>query len=691
MAGLAIGAWRTEAIGSEALEAKAGARVALSGFLLEAPRSTSTGWKAAVETGEGRVLVESGGPRPSGPGPGDGVEVAGQVRPVPPWLDSGLRARGIELALDADRVRFTGVRRGGLEGLVDSVRGRAERALGLGIPAAEAALARGFVLGQDQAIAPEVRDRFRDSGLAHLLAVSGQNVMLLLILGWVLLAALGLPLRLRYPLLGALVCLYVPLAGGGPSIQRAGVMGLAGLAAASAGRPLDRVFPVALAAALTLALNPYAVGDPGWQLSFAAVLGILLLARPLAERVGRALGGEPDGPRAALATGVAVTVAASLATLPLIGLHFGRLPLGTVAANTLALPAVAPSMWLGMVSATIGQLGPWLALPFNLVNAVLLAWIDGVAALLGGPDQVLETGRGPLTFLAISAVASVLALLLIRRPGFAALAIALSLVLPLAGLVTGSDRTLPDLPEGGLAIDLLDVGQGDAILIRHPGGDPVLVDTGPPGGGVVDAVLGSGGDRLDSLVLTHLDRDHVGEFDRVLTRFEVGSVMVDRITREMRDLTGSVGSPVRRIGLGDAFRLGRVEVEVLWPPATPNGGTAGDRNARSVVLMVRFAGRRILLTGDAEAELVPLDPGPVDVLKVAHHGSEDQGLPDLLAGTMPALSLLSAGAGNPYGHPVDSTLAALRESGSEIYRTDRQGTVSVLLWPSGRIEVETAR
>ena len=93
----------------------------------------------------------------------------------------------------------------------------------------------------------------------------------------------------------------------------------------------------------------------------------------------------------------------------------------------------------------------------------------------------------------------------------------------------------------------------------------------------------------------------------------------------------------------------------------------------------------------AEAELVPLDPGPVDVLKVAHHGSEDDGLPDLLAGTMPTLSLVSAGAGNPYGHPVDSTLEALEGSGSEIYRTDRQGTVSVLLWPSGRVEVETAR
>ncbi len=691
LAGLTIGAWRCEQIGSGALEARPGSTSELSGFLLEAPRSTANGWKAAVETGRGRVLVESEGLRPPKPGPGDGIEVRGEVSEPAPWLESGLRARGIERLIEASRVRFVSGSRSGPAGLVDSIRGRAERALGFGIGSAEAALARGFVLGQDQAIETAVRDRFRDSGLAHLLAVSGQNVMLLLILAWVLLALLGVPLRPRYLALGALVCLYVPLAGGGPSIQRAGVMGLAGLAAASAGRPLDRVFPVVLAAALTLALNPYSAEDPGWQLSFSAVIGILLLASPVSSRVALALGGKPDGFRAALATGVAVTVAASLATLPLIGLHFGSLPLGTVAANTLALPAVAPSMWLGMVSATVGQVTPWLALPFNLVNAALLAWIDGVARLLGGPDQVLEVGQGPLSFLALTAAAALLALLVVGRPGLACLLVALSVILPITGLVTGSGGRLPEPPEGGLAIDVLDVGQGDAILIRPFGEDPVLVDTGPPGGGAVERLVAAGEGRLGALVLTHLDSDHVGEFDRVVDRLEVGSVLVDRMTREMRRSLDLRGSLVRRIGQGDRFRVGPARVEVLWPPTSDRPAPGGDRNARSIVLLVEFLGRRVLLTGDAEAEIVPLEPGPVDVLKVAHHGSEDAGLPDLLAGLRPALSIVSAGDGNRYGHPVPSTLAALEASGSEIFRTDRQGTVSLLFGPSGGVSVETDR
>ena len=691
VAGLAVGTWRSAAIASEALEAPVGARLSLSGFLLEAPRATSTGWKAAIETPRGRILVEARGQRPSGPGPGDGIELAGEVAPAPPWLAPGLRSRGISSSIEATRIRFGGGLRTGPAGLVDSVRGRAERALGFGIGEPEASLARGFVLGQDQAIGESVRDRFRDSGLAHLLAVSGQNVMLLLILGWALLAVVGVPLGGRYLLLGALVCLYVPLAGGGPSIQRAGVMGLAGLAAASAGRPLDRVFPVALAAALTLLLNPYAAGDPGWQLSFAAVVGILLLAGPLTLRIERALGGEGEGFRRAVATGSAVTVAATLATLPLIALHFGRLPLGTVAANVIALPAVAPSMWLGMISATVGQLTPSLALPFNLVNSVLLAWIDGVAGLLGGPEQVLEVGQGPTTFLAVSLVTAGLALLLVRRPVVAGAAVALAVLVPLAGLIAGPGQRLPEVPAGGLAIDVLDVGQGDAILVRYSGGDPILVDTGPPGGGVVEQVAGSGADRLQAVVLTHLDTDHVGDFDRLLTRFEVDAVLADRITGGMRRAARSSGSVVRRIGLGDRFRAGRAAIEVLWPPVEPEPGPGGDRNARSIVLMVEFAGRRVLLTGDAEAELVPLDPGPVDVLKVAHHGSEDEGLPDLLDRLDPAISIVSAGAGNGYGHPVPSTLSALRESGSEVFRTDLEGTVSTLFGPAGGVTVRTAR
>ncbi len=137
--------------------------------------------------------------------------------------------------------------------------------------------------------------------------------------------------------------------------------------------------------------------------------------------------------------------------------------------------------------------------------------------------------------------------------------------------------------------------------------------------------------------------------------------------------------------------MGPVTLDVLWPPArTPGFVPPEDRNVRSLVIRLSFRGFRILLTGDAEAEAVPVDPGPLDVLRVAHHGSDDAGLAGLLARSMPDLSVLSVGEGNSYGHPTRATLTALAESGSEVLRTDLDGTVSLVISDRG-IAVEAGR
>ncbi len=298
------------------------------------------------------------------------------------------------MVLRAPRVDLTGGRRGGIRGALDRVRGRAEEALGRGMPPREAALARGFVLGQDDRIDERTVEDFRRSGLAHLLAVSGQNVVLLALLAAPLLALLGVPLRARLLWLSAVIAFYVPLAGGGPSIQRAGVMGLAALLATLAGRPASRLYGLLLAAAATLALNPRASGDPGWQLSFAAVAGIFLLAAPLR----RAFAGAGEGVRRAAAEGAAVTVAATIATAPLMAAHFGTVSLSSIAANLLALPAVAPAMWLGMIAAAAGQVPGFPLEPLNGLNALLLAYIAQIAAWLGRPGWAsaeVDLGGGP--------------------------------------------------------------------------------------------------------------------------------------------------------------------------------------------------------------------------------------------------------------------------------------------------------
>src|SRR6185312_4741782 len=225
----------------------------------------------------------------------------------------------------------------------DELRERAEAGLGEGMPARETALARGFVLGDDEGVDEATKEDFIRSGLSHLTAVSGENVTLLALLAMPVLAAFGVPLRERLLWVIGLIVIYVPLAGSGPSIQRAGVMGAVGLLATLSGRRASRLYALALALVVTLAIDPGVAADIGWQLSFAAVTGILLLATPLRRAIASRLG--PGGLRRALAEGAAMTVAATLATAPLIAFHFETLSTTTLIANLLAMPAVAPAMW----------------------------------------------------------------------------------------------------------------------------------------------------------------------------------------------------------------------------------------------------------------------------------------------------------------------------------------------------------
>src|SRR4051794_29167436 len=220
----------------------------------------------------------------------------------------------------------------------------------------------------------------------------------------------GIGLRARLAVALALVVVYVPLAGGGPSIQRAGVMGAAGLVAALAGRPASRWYALGLAAAVTLALNPRASGEPGWQLSFAAVVGLLALVPRWREGLRRA---RLPG---AVADAIAVTAAATLATAPLMALYFERVSIASLPANLVAAPVVAPVMWLGMGSIGVAQVAPALCAPLNALNGFLLAdleWVAHIAARPSGAALPVRLG-GPVG-LTLAYAGGAVALALIGR------------------------------------------------------------------------------------------------------------------------------------------------------------------------------------------------------------------------------------------------------------------------------------
>jgi competence protein ComEC len=600
------------------------------------------------------------------------------------------------------------------------IRDRAEDALGRGMPAREAELARGFVLGEDGRIDPATVEDFRRSGLSHLLAVSGQNVALLALLAMPLLAALGMPLRVRLTWILAAIVVYVPLAGAGPSILRAGVMGGLSVLATLAGRRSSRLYALALAAVVTLALDPRIAGDVGWQLSFAAVLGILALAAPIRAVVVARLGAR--GLRGALAEGVAMTVAATLSTAPLIAFHFGTISTTALFANLLALPAVAPAMWLGMLAAVGGQVPGFPVAILNAVTAPLLAYIAQIASWCGRPRWAYLHIQLGMSGLVVSYLALVLATVgvpaLLRRHRIAVLrraaprcrgfgmgqrrsalrlcpkrlgvAAAIGLV-AVALTWAGSERNADAVgPIAGLRVSVLDVGQGDAILLQPAHAPAVLVDGGPPGDELVAKLEAAGVGRLGVAFVTHEQSDHAGGIEEMLGHFPVAELAYARLSRRLRAEAAAAGAAPKRIVAGGTLRSGRMQVEVLWPPrkllAAPLAG--GDPNTQALVLLVRWRDFSMLLTADAEAEAVPIDPGPVDVLKIAHHGSDDAGLGALLDRISPRLAVISVGAGNSYGHPTPGTLATLAAHHVATLRTDREGTI-VLDVGRASVEVDT--
>ena len=713
LVGAGLGGERIRAIDSGALFGTAGERIEISGFVNGSPKSSGGLTRISLSSGSGKVMVESGRV-PEGLRVGDEIRVAGALWMAPDWYRPTLERLGIAMVLKADRVATSGRSRGGFPGWIDGLRNRAEAALGRAMPEREAALARGFVLGQDDAIDETTTEDFRDSGLSHLLAVSGQNIVLLGMLAIPFMALAGLGPRARIGVVVVLIVIYVPLTGAGASIQRAGIMGLAGLAAVAASRPGSRLYALTLAAVLTLALNPRASSDIGWQLSFAAVLGIFLLAGSLQRRIEVLLGN--GGWRSGLAGGIAVTLAATIATGPLIAFQFERFPMTTLGANLLALPAVAPAMWLGMMSAALGQISDHLAVPLNLINSMLLGYIAQIAAWCASPSwAVLEVRVGGITRLAM--LYATLALVCLAFLGWftprrlgrdrppeaasrarrialvaVALCIAAGAFVSVAGL--GNDRReLGVPPSGGARIEVLDVGQGDAILVRPDGEAPVLVDGGPPGGDLEGALESAGADRLSAVILTHGDLDHYGGLTEIFGRIDVDRLLFDGAPEALLAQAREAGAEASRIAQGRSITTGPVRMEVLWPPVrTPASAAAAveDPNSRSVVIELSVNGFEMLLTGDAESEAAPFATGAVDVLKVAHHGSDDTGLPALLAAAGPELAILSSGEDNPFGHPTPATLGALAEAGVATARTDKQGTISLVVSPSG-YSIETGQ
>jgi competence protein ComEC len=309
-----------------------------------------------------------------------------------------LRHQGVHVVPHADRWKALG-RRGGIAGIGDRLRAALARSIGRGLHGTRRGVVTGVVLGDEQALPEGLRNRFRASGLYHLLAVSGQNVALVaagaLALAWLL----GLPRWLGQTAAIGAIASYVLAVGAQPSVVRAGVAGVLASLAWLAARPADRWYFLCLGALVLLAWNPYDVLDTGFQLSFVAVVAIFVLV----PRFATILEGYPLP--AKLAAAIAVSAACGLVTAPILWLQFHAVPLMTVPANAFAEPAVAPLLYLAFAAGLTGLLFPPAATVITWLNGWCAAYLAGCARLFGSlPGAQVRSGRALAILLALSAV-----------------------------------------------------------------------------------------------------------------------------------------------------------------------------------------------------------------------------------------------------------------------------------------------
>lgn len=561
-----------------------------------------------------------------------------------------------------------------------------------GLPADARALLPGLVVGDTSRVPADLDRAFHATDLVHLLSVSGANltIVLALLIGPPHLALraerrglaprFGIPLR-GTALIGGLLTLgFVIVCRPEPSVLRAAACGGIALLAIATGRRRSLLPALAAAVLLLVLYDPWLARSYGFLLSVLATGALLTIApRWSAALQRRRVPGR-------LAEVLAAAAAAQAVCAPVVAVLAARVSLVAVPCNLFAELAVAPATVLGFAALATAPFAMPAAEALAWLAAWPVEWIAAVArtgAALPGAELDWPGGwTGGLLLAALTALLVPVAPRLARHPWLCAAGalVLLAVVLrpgPLPRFVTG-------WPPPGWRLAVCDVGQGEALVLAAGGDRALVVDAGPEPEAVDRCLRSLGVRQVPLLVLTHFHADHVAGLPGVLRGREVGAIETTTLEEPpgqaafVRRTAAAAGVRVLRTTPGER-RLGPVAWRVLWP--LPGRAVATGANDASVTMLVRTAGLTLLLLGDLEppaqqrlASAVPLPP--VDVLKVAHHGSahQDHGL---LARLRPRIAVISCGAGNDYGHPAPRTVAALRAGGAVVLRTDTDGAIAV--------------
>lgn len=643
---------------------------------------------------------------------GDLISARGRVLKIRGYKNPGMldmerlmRARGVTARLRAGKAGVeVAPGAGGFRRSVDEVRAHYRAKMREAMPESDAAAVFAMVFGGYEGLRPELVEAFTATGLVHILSVSGSHITLLA--GFV--AWLASAFSLRRGLAAAFVAFavfgYAALSGFVAPAVRAAIMGGLSFFALATGREYDGRRILVVTAFVMLFASPLLLYDVSFQLSFAATAGLLCLSpRIRSAWPFKAL------PRV-LRDGLALTLGAQLATLPICAWYFHAVSLSSLIANLLVVPILELLMVAALFAGLLALVLPFLARVVFAMDSLLL----GLSYELTRALAALPMSRVYLPTMGWGAAATYYALLLyvvqteeVRHAVILRLrALPWRRILPVCGALLLAVIVRSALRPAEMAVHFIDVGQGDAALVVTPRGRAFMIDAG----GVRDGVFDMGGRvdvpylfqygvrSLDAAFLTHAHEDHAAGLAGVLRRLSVGRVLTaaegPAAYQASMGLTAAelAATPFIAAEEGTRFTLDGVTVEVLFAPDAPKGGRSG--NEAGNVYRVSYGKASFLFTGDLEKEqearLLEKAPDALQstVLKVGHHGSKTSTSAPFLAAVAPRWAVIDVGAGNRFGHPAQETLDALAGAGAETYRTDRDGAI-VFRTDGNSMKVET--
>lgn len=562
-------------------------------------------------------------------------------------------------------------------------------------------LAAAIACGWRADLPESVYRQFQVSGLAHVVAVSGAHLSIVAALMASMLGALRVPKPISVTSQIALLAAYLALTAMPASAIRATLMTLAGMTSWTARRRASSLSALGCCVAVMIALDAQAALSSSFALSVLATLGIVVFGGLVNSWLKACFGWLPAFVREALA----LTFASSVLATPFSAALFSQLPLAAPVANIAIAPLFGPVCAAGIIGAVVCAVLPSPGLAVFLACGCASLLLKVVQACASIPYASIPIIAPALVSLLCGLVVAIGLWLWWPKPDSRSACRLLSVT----GIVCVVVFALLKAPigYGGCEIVALDVGQGDAILIRS-GGRSVLVDTGNQDALLRQALARHHIARLDALIITHPDDDHMGslasldgvvQVDRVLLARDGLACSCASCTKLRGDAETLVGKErIAGLSQGDKLRLGAFEFTCVWPVAFQDEGGNGDSLCFTVDTDIDGDGNRewrSLLVGDAEHEEVSqmLSDGlidGVDVYKVGHHGSKNALTQEQAAALSPQVSLCSVGARNRYGHPAASTVESLERAGSEVVRTDEHGDVACR-FAMDHISVKTLR